>query len=133
MTTVVDLAADRLEAMVPARTVYRHGVPKSPAAEYLWVYSNAPVFESVDLADSRTLRQVTLWVTSTSRAADMPSAMRAAAWGAEKAQEALRGWHPGVGHWKPVPLTSQPPQPDPDLPDASVAFAAATWGFQYQS
>lgn len=133
MTTVVDLAATRLELMVPARTVYKHAVPAVPVANYLWVYSNAPLFESVDLGDSRTLRQTTLWVTSTARAGDMPSAAEAAVWGAEKAQEALRGWRPASSHWKPVPLSGQPVQRDDDLPDAAVAFVTSTWGFQYQS
>jgi hypothetical protein len=138
MSTVVDLAAARLEVSVPARTVYKHAVPKGTpevplADKYLWVYSNAPVFESVDLADSQTLRQVTLWVTSAARAGDMQSAAEAAVWGAEKAQEALRGWRPAAGHWKPVPLSSQPVQRDDDLPDVAVAFVTSTWGFQYQS
>lgn len=133
MSVVVDLAAARLEATVPARTVYKHAVPASPDAYYLWVYSNGPVFESVDLADSQTLRQVTLWVSSTARAGDMQSAAEAAAWGAEKAQEALRAWRPAAGHWKPVPLSSQPVQRDDDLPDVAVAFVTSTWGFQYQS
>lgn len=133
MSVVVDLAAARLEAVVPARTVYKHAVPKAPDPFYLWVYSNGPVFESVDLADSRTLRQVTLWVTSTARAGDARAAAEAAVWGAEKAQDALRGWRPAAGHWKPVPLSSQPVQRDEDLPDAVVAFVTSTWGFQYQS
>lgn len=132
MTTVVDLAADHLAAQVPSRTVYRHALPERTDARYLWVYGNAPVMESDDLCDSLNLRQVTLWVTSASRAADPQAAAQEAAWGAEKAQEALRGWRPGAGYWKPVPLSSQPPQRDTDLPDAVVVYAVATWGFQYQ-
>lgn len=132
MSTVVDLTADHLAAVVPSRTVYRHALPHSPDARYLWVYGNAPVMESDDFCDSQSLRSVTVWVTSAARDADPQVAAHEAAWGAEKAQEALRGWRPAAGYWKPVPLASQPPARDTDLPDAIVVYTVATWGFQYQ-
>lgn len=130
--SAVDLVANRLEVMVPQRTVYRHVVPTDPVAAYLWVYGNAPAPQSIDLGDSQSLRDQTVWVTSSARGENVEAAADAAVWAAEAAQEALVGWRPAAGHWKSVPLSSQPPQRDEDLPGVTVVFTVATWGFTYQ-
>jgi hypothetical protein len=105
--------------------VYRSDVPKTPAARYVVVRSNIGVDESVDLADSRSLRGATVWVTSVAPTSDE------ALWGAEKAHDALLGWRPSASSWKPVPLSSQPPTRDESLP-TTVVFTVETWGFQFQ-
>lgn len=133
--SAVDLVAARLEVVVPQRAVYRHALPNDPAdlaAQYLWVYGNVPSPQSIDLGDSQSLRDQTVWITSAARDSDVERAANVAVWAADKAQEALIGWRPAAGHWKPVPLSSQPPQRDNDETTGTVVFTVATWGFTYQ-
>ena len=129
---LVDSVASQIESVVgAARTVYRGEVPDNPAARYVVVRSNIGTDESVDLADSQTLRSATVWVTSASRNDNPVTAHDEALWGAEKAHDALKGWRPNAGSWKPVPLSSQLPQRDEALP-STVVFTVETWGFQFQ-
>lgn len=128
---IVDLLAARLDSLVPW-TVYKHGLPKNVTYPYLWVYSTAPSPESLDLADSQSLRNVTAWVSAVSEDVDPDAAATEAAWGAQMAAEALVGWRPAAGHWKPAPLSSQPPRKDDDLPDLTVFYAVSSWAFRYQ-
>lgn len=128
---IVDLLAARLESLTPW-TVYKNGLPKAPSYPYLWVYSTAPLPESVDLGDSQSLRNVTAWVSAVSEDVNPDAAADEAAWGAQMAAEALVGWRPAAGHWKPVPLASQPPAKDDDLPDLTVFYAVSSWAFHYQ-
>lgn len=128
---IVDLLAARIESLVP-RTVYRNALPTAVDARYLWVYTATPLPESMDLGDSQSLRNVTAWVNSTSANADPQVAADEAAWGAQMAAEALVGWRPAAGHWKPVPLAAQPPVKDDDLPGVTVYYAVTSWAFRYQ-
>jgi len=125
--------AARLEAEVPGRVVYRHAVPDNPAARYLFVYSNTPGRTSDNLGDVATMRDETVWVTSTS-VGQREQATQEALWGAEKANAALENWRPPIGSaaWKPVPLSSQPPTRDESLPAVTAMYAVSTWGFTYQ-
>lgn len=129
---LVESVAARIESATgAARAVYRGEVPGDPEPRYVVVRSNIGTDESVDLGDSQTLRSATVWVTSVSRNDDPVTAHDEAVWGAEKAHDALKGWRPAATSWKPVPLSSQPPQRDEALPSTTV-YTVETWGFQFQ-
>lgn len=131
MRSLVEDAADLVAAAVGgAWTVYPHAVPKAPTYPYVWVYGNTGVADSDDFTNTPALRDVTLWVTSTASRPDPMQAADQAAWGAEKAQAALLPWRP-YG-WRPQQLTSQPPNRDDDLPDATIFFAVDTYGITAQ-
>lgn len=132
MTSIVDLTAARLTAQVTSRTVYAHAVPKLPAALYLWVYSDVPLPSSLDLADSQTIRGVTVWINSVASDSNPGTAAAEAMAGAQMAQDALTGWRPLDGAWKPVPISSQPPIKDDDIPGQTVFYAVSTWQFNYE-
>lgn len=130
---VVEAVAARLETVMPADvTVHRGGVTDGEVGRFVVVRSNNGTRESQDLADTRSRRDVTVWVTyvSTDKARD--AAAREVMWLAEKGQAVLNGWRMDAASWKPVPLTSQPVQRDEDYPDRVVMYAVDQYGISYQ-
>jgi hypothetical protein len=129
---LVDDVASRLRTQVPSRTVYEHAVPASPASRYLLVASSETRLADT-LGDIARMRDSVIWVTSVSRNPDAVQAADEAAWGSEKAADALMGWRTSTGDiaWKPVHLSGQPVQRDDALPDV-VMFAVDRYGITYQ-
>jgi hypothetical protein len=131
---LVDLVVSRLEAQVSTkRTVYSLAVPSQPVARYLVVWAPVGADESLDLADTQSLRSADVTVTSVSRNTKPEEAAREALAGLEFAHAALLGWRPSLGRsaWKPEPVSSQPPRRDDDLPDTTF-YAVEQWRFRYQ-
>lgn len=141
---LVEAVAARVESAAGVngnRIVYRNAVPDNPAAQYVVVRANVGENESFDLADSQSLRNATVWVTSVSRGSDQQTvvnpdqqAAEEAMWGMEKAHAALTNWRPTIGTagaWKAQVLSSQPVTRDESLP-STVMFAVETYGFTYQ-
>lgn len=130
---MVEAVAARLEAQVPGRVVYRNSVPDDAAPRYLFVYGTTSGRTSDNLGDVATLASETVWVNSTS-VGPRAHATDESLWGAEKAVAALENWAPPIGSasWKPVPLSSQPPQRDESLPELTAIYTVSTWGFTYQ-
>lgn len=131
---LVEAVSARIESITGAgRTVYRNAVPDAPAPRYIVVRANVGEDESFDLADSQSLRNATVWVTSVSSGPDQQAAEEAM-WGIEKAHAALTNWRPTIGvagAWKAQALSSQPVTRDESLP-STVMFAVETYGFTYQ-
>lgn len=126
MRQVVEDAATLVASAVgSAWTVYKYAVPEAPTYPYVWLYSNTGQAASVDLANTPTMRDVTLWVVATADG-DPQQAAQQAAWGAEKAQAALVGSRP-YG-WRPEHLSTQPPSRNDTLPDRTVFFAVDMYG-----
>lgn len=120
--TAVDEAVARLKAQVPSRTVYAHAVPDGTIpAQYLVVYGSNGSEESARMGGTVNLGEPAVWVTSVSRNAKPELAAREAAWGAQKAREALRNYRPD-GTWSFRAETSQPPQRDDSL-DQTTFYA----------
>lgn len=116
----VDDVAARLTAQVTARTVYPYAAPNGALpARYLIVHGSAGTESSERLADQVDAVDAPVWVTSVSRNADPEVAAREAAWGAEKAREALRGWRPAATAWKVRSEASQPAKRDESINEAT--------------
>jgi hypothetical protein len=120
--TAVDEAAARLTEQVPSRTVFSYAVPDGTLpARYLLVSGSPGSEESARMGGTVNLGEPFVWVTSVSRNAKPEVAAREAAWGAQKAREALRNYRPD-GTWSFRAETSQAPQRDDSL-DATTFYA----------
>ena len=130
---VLEAVAARLETVMPADApVHRGGVSEDETGRFVVVRVSNGTRESEDFADSRSRRDVTVWVTYVSTDKGRAEAAREALWLAEKGQAALNGWRMDATSWKPVPLSSQPVQRDEDYPDRVVMYAVDQYGISYQ-
>ncbi len=134
MVDVVEAVASRIESLSLSRPAYRWSAPSDPGARYFIVRASTGQTYGDNLSGGVDSREPVVWITSVSSAIDPASAGREAAWGAQRAVDALMGWRFTLGQatWLPEHVASQPPTADDSLPDRTVTQAVEQFVIKYQ-